>query len=127
MSIRFKSYKPERVAEHKQHKARALEAVGGTGERFVKERIDQNGSVRSSRLIGSIAHEPRGEDTVAVGTGVEYAPFVELGHHHQPGRYDPAIDTRLKRDWVPPKPFMRPGIEEQTEEFRSIIEQEMKM
>lgn len=32
---------------------------------------------------------------------VEYAPYVEYGHRQTPGRYVPAIDRTLVRNWVP--------------------------
>ena len=48
--------------------------------------------------------------TVYVGTNVEYAPYVELGHHQQPGRYVPAIGKRLKASYVAGKPFLAPAV-----------------
>ena len=59
--------------------------------------------------------------TLLVGSNVEYAPYVELGHHQQPGRYVPAIGKRLVRSWVPGKPFLRPAFEDHTEEIEQIV------
>ena len=127
MSFRFTSYKKEILAEFKLKRARTLEIVGGTGERYTVEKLEQNHSVQSGVLKGSITHEPRGEDTVAIGTNIDYAPYVELGHHQQPGRYVPAIKKRLVKSYVPAKPFLRPAIEGHVKQFENIIKTEMNM
>ena len=59
--------------------------------------------------------------TLLVGTDVYYAPFVELGHHQQPGRFVPAIKKRLVRNWVPGKPFLRPAFENHLGEIEQVI------
>ena len=56
-----------------------------------------------------------------VGTNVEYAPYVELGHRQQPGRFVPKIKKRLVRSWVPGKPYLRPAFENHTTEIERII------
>ena len=127
MSFRFTSYKKEVLADFKLRRARTLEIVGGTGERYTVEKLEQNHSVQSGVLKGSITHEPRGEDTVAIGTNIDYAPYVELGHHQQPGRYVPAIKKRLVKSYVPAKPFLRPAIEGHVKQFENIIKTEMNM
>lgn len=125
MSIRYISRKAEALADIQRRKDRALEVCGGTAERYTKDNIEKNHSVRSSVLINSIAHEQRDENTVAIGTEVKYAPYVELGHHQEPGRYVPAIGKRLVRSWVPPKPFLRPAIEDHREQYEKIIKSEL--
>lgn len=127
MSVRFTSYKKEVLDDFKQRRKRALEIVGGTGERYTVEKLEQNRSVISGTLKDGITHEPRGEDTVAIGTDVEYAPYVEFGHHQQPGRYVKAIGKRLVRSFVPAKPFLRPAIENHVKQFENIIKTEMNM
>ena len=59
--------------------------------------------------------------TLLVGSNVKYAPYVELGHHQQPGRFVPAIKKRLVRSWVPGKPFLRPAFENHIDEIEQII------
>lgn len=127
MSFRFTSYKRQVLDDFKMRRKRALEIVGGTGERYTVEKLEQNHSVQSGVLKGSITHEPRGEDTVAIGTNIDYAPYVELGHHQQPGRYVPAIKKRLVKSYVPAKPFLRPAIEGHVKQFENIIKTEMNM
>ena len=59
--------------------------------------------------------------TLLVGAGEYYAPWVELGHHQQPGRFVPAIKKRLVRSWVPGKPFLRPAFEDHLDEIEQIV------
>ena len=101
---------------------RALEIIGGTAEGYAADLCP----VDTGNLRNSITHEMKDEHTVAIGTNVEYAPFVELGHHQQPGRYVPAIGKRLVNDYVKPKPFLRPAIENHIREYQTILEREAK-
>lgn len=126
MSVKFTSYKKEVSNEFKIRRRRCLEIIGSMAEGHTKDKIEQNHSVVSSLLVGSIAHEPRGEDTVAIGTDVKYAPYVEMGHHQEPGRYVPAIKKRLVRSYVPAKPFLRPAIEGHANVYGRVIDQEMQ-
>ena len=59
--------------------------------------------------------------TLLVGTNVYYAPYVELGHHQEPGRYVPKLGKRLVRSWVPGKPFLRPAFENHLDEIEQIV------
>lgn len=126
MGARFISHKKEVIAAVDEAIDRALEICGGTAERHAVDNIERNHSVRSSTLVNSITHEKRDKDTVAVGTDVYYAPFVELGHHQQPGRYVPAIKKRLKASFVPGKPYLRPAVEDHKAEYEKIFQTELK-
>ena len=127
MSIKYTSHVQEALDEIKLRKKRALEVCGGTAERHTKENLTRNRSVRTDVLRGSITHEQIDENTEMIGTDVKYAPYVELGHHQQPGRYVPAIKKRLVKAWVPPKPYLRPAIENHRNEYKKIIETEMNL
>lgn len=127
MSVKFTSYKSQRINEINLKKKRALEACGGTAERYTKENLTKNKSVISNTLRGSITHQQRDENTEAIGTGVKYAPYVELGHHQEPGRYVAAIGKRLVKSWVPAKPYLRPAIEEHQDEYARIIKSELEL
>ena len=84
--------------------------------------------VDTENLRNSITSEVDMSDkSVVVGTNVEYAPSVEFGHHQQVGRYVPAIGKRLVREFVPAKPFLAPAIEEHLDEYKSILESELKI
>lgn len=102
-------------------KAAALEKMGGTAETYAKKECP----VDTGRLKGSITHQKQDKDTMLVGTNVEYAPFVELGHDQEVGRYVPAIGKRLVASHVNGKPFIRPAIEGHTGEYKKIVENEM--
>lgn len=103
---------------------RALEKIGGTAETEAKKRCP----VDTGRLRASITHQrsTAEKDTMLVGTNVEYAPYVELGHDQEAGRYVAAIGKRLVASHVNGKPFLRPAVEENTARFREIAENELK-
>ena len=84
--------------------------------------------VQTGNLKNSLTHQVvQEENAVYVGTAVEYAPYVEFGHHQEVGRYVPAIERRLVRDYVPGKPFLKPAIENHLDEYKSILENELKL
>lgn len=126
MAFKFTSYKAEALAKIQRAKDNALEIVGGTAERYVKENLTRNHSVKTDVLRGSIAHEQRDEDTEAISTNVEYAPYVEFGHNQEPGRYVPAIGKRLVVSHVAAKPYLRPAVEDHRDEYAKIINGELE-
>lgn len=84
--------------------------------------------VQTGNLKNSMTSEvSQGEKAVYIGTAVEYAPFVEFGHHQQVGRYVPEIGKRLVRDFVPAKPFLKPAIQNHLDEYKNILETELKI
>lgn len=102
---------------------RALEICGGKAETYAK----LNCPVRTGNLRNSITHDvAENGKSVAVGSATSYAPFVELGHIQEVGRYVPAIGRRLKNEFVKPRPFLRPAVENHLTEYKSIIENELK-
>ena len=102
---------------------KALEICGGKVETYAKMYCP----ARTSNLKNSITHKVESNGrAVDVGSNVEYAPYVELGHIQEVGRYVPAIGKRLKNAYVKPRPFLRPAIENHLTEYKSIIESELK-
>lgn len=97
--------------------ATALEACGLYAEGDAKGRCPYD----TGRLRNSITHRVEGA-SVKVGTGVEYAAAVELGHRQEPGRYIPAIGKRLARDWIPAKPYLVPAITQNADAYRRLFE-----
>lgn len=118
----FVSHREEALAALNRAAARGLEICGGKAETYAKQLCPKD----TGRLQNSITHAQYDERTEVIGTNVEYAPFVELGHHQTPGRYVPAIGKRLKKSYVNPKPFLRPAIENHLDEYRHIIENELR-
>lgn len=101
---------------------RALEKMGGKAETYAKKLCP----VDTGRLRASITHKYAGNETELVGTNVEYAPFVELGHDQEVGRYVPAIGKRLVASHVDGKPFIRPAVEDHAAEYKKIAEDELR-
>lgn len=85
---------------------RALEIIGQVAERYAKGYAP----VDTGRLRNSISHEVApDENAVYVGTNVEYAPYQEFGTRYQGGT-----------------PFLRPAIENHLDEYKQIVEEELK-
>ena len=63
----------------------------------------------TGRLRNSITHQQYDKNTELIGTNVEYAPYVELGHHTSSGKF------------VAPKPYLRPAAENHGEEYQKVI------
>ena len=92
-------------------------AIGG----YTADQPDREGVVRSGKYEGSAPADDPGKVTVYIGTNVEYAPYLELGHHQKVGRYVPAIGKRLKAPWVAPRAFLRPALENNRAEVEQIL------
>ena len=102
---KFTSHVPETLTELQQKKARCLEIIGGKAETHAKKECP----VRTGNLRNSITHQQVDENTEAIGTNVYYGPYVELG-------------TRSSKA----HPFLRPAAENHTEEYREVIDRELK-
>ena len=85
---------------------RGLEKCGLTAERFAKKLAPYD----TGNLRNSITHEvDDGEPAVYIGTNVEYAPYVCLGTIHMNAQ-----------------PFLKPAVSDHANEYRKIIEKELK-
>jgi phage gpG-like protein len=90
----------------------ALEIIGAKAADYAAGKAP----VDTGRLKNSLTHEvAMDEKAVYVGTNVEYAPFVEYGHKTQSGKT------------VAGKPFLKPAIESHLDEYKHILEEELKM
>ena len=101
-----------------QQLATALEAIGLQAESYAKLELEkpkehEDGTVRpnvdTGRLVNSITHAVANETTVAIGTNVEYAAYVEMG-------------TQKSR----PYPYLEPALTEHIDEYRQILEEYLK-
>lgn len=110
MSVTFTSYAKDVLNAEDKARANALEIIGGKAESYAKKLCP----VDTGRLRNSITHQQYDENTEVVGTNVEYAPYVELGHHTASG------------SMVAGKPFLRPAAEGHTLEYRNILQRVMK-
>ena len=91
-------------------------AVGDQAENDVM----RNTPVDTGNLKSKITHVTD-DKVVTVGTNVEYAQAVELGHVQEPGRYVPAIGKRLVSDWVPGQHFMRDALQRNSKNYERIL------
>ena len=102
---------------------KALEMIGIQCENYASLLCP----VDTGRLRASLTHDVRkSEEAVYVGTNVEYAPYVELGHSQEVGRYVPAIKKRLKKPFVEGKPFLKPAVTNHVKQYKEIAEQCLK-
>jgi HK97 gp10 family phage protein len=85
--------------------ARALEICGGKAESYAKLLCP----VDTGRLRNSITHQAESDTVMAVGTNVEYAPYVELGTYKMAAR-----------------PYLAPSVENHMSEYANIIQKELK-
>lgn len=138
MSVQFTDNSAEVLAGLERAKARALEIIGLKAEGYAK-RLCPVGTVESTGIKGyrggtlrnSITHTVD-SDTVAIGSNVEYAPYVELGtgpHFEPPPDWETFSSKRgsgVGRGYVKPRRYLQPAIEEHAGEYKNIAENELK-
>lgn len=105
MNFHFESHVDEFLSELDEAKKRALETIGLVAEGYAKDRCP----VDTGRLSGSITHAVVDSSTAVIGTNVEYGKYVELGTSRQD-----------------PHPYLRPAATEHTEQYKNIVESEMR-
>lgn len=101
MAVIFNSHCREALSAEEAARTRALEIIGGKAESYAKKLCP----VDTGRLRNSITHQQYDEHTEVIGTNVSYAPYVCLGTHKQKAQ-----------------PFLRPAVENHTEEYKRIIQ-----
>ena len=106
MNIQFTDNSKEVSADIKSALLRGLETCGLVAEGYAKKLAP----VDTGNLRNSITHEvDDGEPAVYIGTNVEYAPYVCLGTIHMKAQ-----------------PFLKPAVADHANEYRKIIEKELK-
>lgn len=124
----------------KENAKETLEQLAEQITKDAKDKLQENGSIRTGRLYDSIRHEEEEKDGVFTAyviadaenpdTGQEYAEFVEYGtgiyNEHGDGRTTPwkykFTDEEGNEHWITTrgyqaKPFMRPALVKNTEKF----------
>lgn len=102
--------------------AKALEIIGSIGEDAAQALCPvDTGNLRQNLTHDVNTHKKE----VTIGTAVRYAPHVEYGHVQEVGRFVPEIGKRLKKGFVPAKPFLRPAIQNNIPVFKEIIKEEL--
>lgn len=128
MSVKFTDNSKEVLAAMLEAKARALESCGLVAEGYAKKATP----VDTGNLRNSISHKVT-EDAVYIGTNTEYAPYVEFGtgKYYPGGRPDSWVYQDDKGNWhrtegTKAKPFLKPAVADHAQQYRKIIESEMK-
>ena len=138
MSVQFTDNSAKVLAELTRAKARTMEIIGLKAEGYAKKlcpvgTVESTGKkgYRGGTLRNSITHTVD-SDTVAIGSNVEYAPYVELGtgpHFEPPPDWETFTSKRgsgVGRGYVKPRRYLQPAIEEHKDEYKNIAENELK-
>lgn len=129
-TIEVTSHRIEVIQAKDEAVAKALETIGRVAERYAKEICPTD----TSRLKNSISHETD-DDTVYVGTNVEYAPYVEFGTgkfaEGGGGRPTPWSYQDDKGNWhttngMKPQPYLKPAIENHLDEYKQYLKDELQ-
>ena len=119
---------------------KAFEMIGIKIEKYAKALCPTGTSAstgkkgyRGGTLKNSITHEIYEDSgpTLAVGTNVEYAPYVELGtgpYFETPPEWEQFGTKRgstVKGSYVKPRAFLRPAITDHLNEYNKIIEDQL--
>jgi len=110
-----------------QATARALEIIGGKIESYAKGLVP----VDTGALRNSITHAVDG-DTVIAGSAISYAPYVELGTGKEYSPPPEWMENNAPRGAgiisrsVKPRPYLRPAVENHLDEYKNVIETELK-
>lgn len=128
-SIEVTSHRIEVIEAKNEAIARALETIGLVAERYAKEKAP----VDTGRLRNSISHQVD-DETVYVGTNVEYAPYLEFGtgkFAESGGRPTPWSYQDSKGEWhttngMKPQPYLRPAIDDHMSEYKQIVQNELQ-
>ena len=106
MNVQFTDNSKQIIEAMQQATVRSLEKCGLTAEGYAKKLAP----VDTGNLRNSITHTVDEEEpAVYIGTNVEYAPYVCLGTIHMKAQ-----------------PFLKPAVADHANEYRKIIEDEMK-
>lgn len=129
--VKFESHLDEVLKATSEQLARAAEIIGGMAESYAKELCP----VDTGNLRNSITHTTENNNrTVVIGSSVKYAPFIELGTgkfaEGGGGRQTPWSYQDSKGNWhttsgMPPRPYLRPAIENHKDEYRHVLQTEM--
>jgi HK97 gp10 family phage protein len=131
MKITLEDHSAEVYKELEAACQRALEKCGLVGEGHAKKLCP----VDTGNLRNSITHTvaDNGERAAYVGTNSEYGVYVECGTgiYYPGGRQTPGVYQDAKGDWhlthgQRAKPFIKPAVAEHGEQYKRIIEAELK-
>lgn len=135
MQIRLEDHSDEVLVALESACQRALEKCGLVAEGYAKKRVNSPGKFGTGALRDSITHTVinSGERAAYVGTNSEYGVYVECGTgiYYPGGRQTPWTYQDEKGNWhlthgQRAKPFIKPAVAEHCEQYKRIIEAELK-
>lgn len=132
MNVEITDNSKEISAEIRAALLRGLEKCGLVAEGYAKKLCP----VDTGNLRNSITHTVDEDELAAIiGTNNEYAPYVELGTGKYAegggGRPTPWVYQDAKGKWHrtsgnKPQPFLRPAAADHADQYRQILEDELK-
>ncbi len=113
---------------------KALYRMGMQAESFAKKYITMQDAIDTGRLRNSITFDiDEDDDSVYIGTNVEYGPYIELGtgKYYPGGRPTPWVYKDDKGNWhmthgQRARPFLKPAAANHARTYKNILEDEMK-
>lgn len=135
MKIIFDDHSDEVLSALDAALARGLEKCGLVAEGYAKKLCNSPGKFGTGALRNSITHTVTnsGERAAYVGTNSEYGVYVECGTgiYYPGGRQTPWVYQDAKGNWhlthgQRAKPFIKPAVAEHGEQYKRIIEAELK-
>nr|DAU21464.1 MAG TPA: putative tail component [Caudoviricetes sp.] len=135
MQIRLEDHSDEVLEALESACQRALEKCGMVAEGYAKKLVNSPGKFGTGALRNSITHTVTnsGERAAYVGTNSEYGVYVECGTgiYYPGGRQTPWVYQDAKGNWhlthgQRAKPFIKPAVAEHGEQYKKIIEAELK-
>lgn len=138
MEIKFTDNSIEVLTEAMKAKRAALEAVGLKAEGYAKRELTEFPAVDTGRLRNSITHaigKGDDDDSVYIGTNVEYGKWIENGTgiyaSDGQGRKDPWVYQDDEGNYhltngVRPVHFLKKAATEHSDEYREIVEKKFK-
>lgn len=123
---------------------RAAESIGQRMETHAKLYVTagvyespEGKYIRTGNLRNSITYDSVSDDhsvTIVVGSPADYAPYVELGTgvyaedgkgRKTPWRYQDNNGKWHTTSGMPPRPYLRPAVENHIKEYREVLQQEL--
>ena len=118
---------------------KALEIIGIKAEKYAKARCpvgtpESTGikGYRGGTLRNSITHVVENNHILAVGTNIEYAPYVELGtgpYFEAPPeweQFDAPKGKGIGHSYVRSRPYLKPAIVDHIDEYENVLTRELK-
>lgn len=130
MNIDFKDNSKAVLEAMQRAVERGLETCGLVAEGYAKKLAP----VDTGNLRNSISHKVDPDEPACyIGSDVEYAVYQEMGtgQYVSGGRPSPWVYQDDKGNWHwtkgnPAKPFLKPAVADHAQQYRQIIENELK-